>query len=111
MDTKRDADIATYGCGPLQPVTRNTDAGGPGQNNVVCAFHFGSIHQQKEANYEKEKGFQNCCCHTPWTVIMALPTVHQYFSRRDVGWRVTARVQPQLILTSICPSLSLLLAL
>lgn len=55
MDTKRDADIATYGCGPLQPVTRNTDAGGPGQNNMLFVLFILDLFTSKRKQTMKKK--------------------------------------------------------
>lgn len=55
MDTKRDADIATYGCGPLQPVTRNTDAGGPGQNNMLFVLAILDLFTSKRKQTMKKK--------------------------------------------------------
>lgn len=55
MDTKRDADIATYGCGPLQPVTRNTDAGGPGQNNMLFVLFILDLFISKRKQTMKKK--------------------------------------------------------
>lgn len=55
MDTKRDADIATYGCGPLQPVTRNTDAGGPGQNNMLFVLFILDLFTGKRKQTMKKK--------------------------------------------------------
>lgn len=55
MDTKRDADIATYGCGPLQPVTRNTEAGGPGQNNMLFVLFILDLFAGKRKQTMKKK--------------------------------------------------------
>lgn len=55
MDTKRDADIATYGCGPLQPVTRNTEAGGPGQNNMLFVLFILDLFTGKRKQTMKKK--------------------------------------------------------
>lgn len=55
MDTKHDADIATYGCGPLQPVTRNTEAEGPGYNNMLFVLFILDLFTGKRKQTMKKK--------------------------------------------------------